>query len=76
MTDMLESVESCLLHLRVDTMDINQVMHICWAHGLYDAIISIHNRGMKDFVGPLCELLLMLQSAQESAQPLSGKSCM
>jgi len=48
-------------------------MHLCWAHGLYDAIISIHNRGMKDFLGPLCELLVLLISALDSGVPLSGK---
>ena len=55
-----------------DCLFVNQVMHLCWAHGLYDAIISIHNRGMKDFIGPLCELLVLLLSAFDTAAPLSG----
>lgn len=49
-----------------------QVMHLCWAHGLYDAIINIFNRGMKDYSGPLCELLVHLLSALDTGLPLSG----
>ncbi|CAK8692883.1 unnamed protein product [Clavelina lepadiformis] len=70
---MLSNVENCLLHLDMRSLDLNQVMHMCWAHGLYDAIISIHNRGMKDFIGPLCELLVLLQSALDTGIPLSDK---
>ena len=47
-------------------------MRLCWTHGLYDAIINIHNRGMKDYIGPLCELLAMLLAAMDAGLPLSG----
>nr|XP_002121576.1 vacuolar protein sorting-associated protein 8 homolog [Ciona intestinalis] len=70
---MLSSVESCLLHLDVSSLDLHQVLHLCWAHGLYDAIISIHNRGMKDYFGPLFELLSILQAALSTGAPLSEK---
>lgn len=49
-------------------------MHICWGFGLYDAIISIYNRGMKDFITPFLELLFMLQSSLNSSNNLSGKN--
>ena len=45
---------------------------MCWAHGLYDAIFSIHSRGMNDFISPFIELLNMLQSALKSQDLLSG----
>ena len=45
---------------------------MCWAHGLYDAIFSIHSRGMNDFISPFIELLNMLQSALKSEDLLSG----
>jgi len=50
-----------------------KVLHLCWAHGLYDAILNINNRALKDYVTPLCELLLMLNSALDTGKPLSGK---
>nr|CAB3267651.1 vacuolar protein sorting-associated protein 8 homolog [Phallusia mammillata] len=71
--NMLTSVENCIIHLDLENIDLNQVLHLCWAHGLYDAIISIHNRGMKDYVGPLCELLTLLQSAIDSTASISDK---
>jgi len=71
--NMLENVEKCLLHLNVESLDLNQVMHICWGFGLYDAIISIYNRGMKDFITPFLELLFMLQSSLNSSNNLSDK---
>ena len=50
-----------------------KVLHLCWAHGLYDAILNINNRALKDYVTPLCELLVMLNSALDTGKPLSGK---
>uniref|UniRef100_H2ZCD3 Uncharacterized protein n=1 Tax=Ciona savignyi TaxID=51511 RepID=H2ZCD3_CIOSA len=70
---MLSNVESCLLHLDVSSLDLHQVLHLCWAHGLYDAIISIHNRSMKDYLGPLFELLSILEAALGTGAPLSEK---
>ena len=30
-----------------------QMVKLCWAHGLYDAIFYVYNRGMRDFTAPL-----------------------
>ncbi|CAG2058868.1 unnamed protein product, partial [Timema podura] len=62
-----QALEACLVHLEVTSLDINQVMRLCWAHGMHDAIIHIHNRGMRDYVAPLQELMPILQTALSMA---------
>ena len=29
------------------------MVKLCWAHGLYDAIFYVYNRGMRDYATPL-----------------------
>ena len=48
-----------------------QVFVLCWAHGLYDAILHVYNRGMKDYTTPLEELLALLTRAVTSGKQLS-----
>ena len=59
-TERFMALEACITHLNVTSLDIHQVMNVCWANGLYDAIIYIYNNGMKDFVTPAEELLGVL----------------
>ncbi|XP_063227477.1 vacuolar protein sorting-associated protein 8 homolog [Bacillus rossius redtenbacheri] len=67
----LQALEACLVHLEVTSIDIDQVMRLCWTHGLYDGIIHIHNRGMKDYVTPLQELMPILQAALSTGKQLT-----
>ncbi|XP_077969847.1 vacuolar protein sorting-associated protein 8 homolog [Styela clava] len=69
--NMLSNVEACLLHLDVASLDLHQVLSLCWSHGLYDAILSINNRVMSDYVGPLVEMISMLTSAMAIGKQLS-----
>lgn len=59
------------MHLDVTSIDIHQVMTLCWTHGLYDAIVYIYNRGMMDYITPMEELMTVLQGALAT-----GKYCM
>ena len=59
----LEALEACLTHINVASLDIHQVMNVCWLHGLYDAIIYVYNNGMLDYVAPAEELLGVLTGA-------------
>lgn len=52
-----------------------QVISLCKANGLYDAILYIYNTGMADYVTPLEELLLQLQAAVNTGKQLSGELC-
>jgi hypothetical protein len=60
---MLEALEACIVHLDVSSLDIDQVMRLCQTYGLYDATIHIYNRGLRDYVTPLEELMPILQAA-------------
>lgn len=60
---MLEALEACIVHLDVSSLDIDQVMRLCRTSGLYDAMIHILNRGLRDYVTPLEELMPILQTA-------------
>jgi len=58
-----QALEACVVRLDVSRLDLNQLLPLCWLHGLYDAIIYMYTRGMADYTGPLQELLPTLQSA-------------
>ena len=51
---------------------LSQVVHLCWSHGLYDAIIYVYNKGMYDYTTPLEELLSTLKAAVDTGKQLSG----
>ena len=50
-----------------------QVFVLCWANGLYDAILHVYNRGMQDYITPLQELLSLLSDAVNSGKQLDEK---
>ena len=53
----LQALEACLTHISVASLDIHQVMNVCWLQGLFDGIIYVYNNGMLDYVSPAEELL-------------------
>ena len=59
----LQALEACLTHISVASLDIHQVMNVCWLHGLFDGIIYVYNNGMLDYVSPAEELLGVLTGA-------------
>ncbi|XP_067145381.1 vacuolar protein sorting-associated protein 8 homolog isoform X3 [Centruroides vittatus] len=65
------SLEACLVHLDILSFDIHQVMKLCWAHGLYDGILYIYNKGMEDYITPLEDLLGILRRAVSSGKQLT-----
>jgi len=71
MRGLMDSVETCIVHLDILSLDINQVVHLCWAHGLYDAIISVYTRAMRDYTTPLEQLLSTLGAALSTGKQLS-----
>ncbi|CAE1274106.1 VPS8 [Acanthosepion pharaonis] len=68
---MLENVEACIVHLEVTSLDIHHIVHLCWNHGLYDAIIYVYNKGMNDYTTPLEELVLVLEAAVTTGKQLT-----
>ena len=41
-----QALEECLVRVEIPSLDINQVLPLCWRRGLYDAIVRIHTVGM------------------------------
>lgn len=54
-------------------MIVQQVVNLCWSHGLYDAIIYVYNKGMHDYTTPLEELLGILQQAVRTGIQLTDE---
>uniref|UniRef100_A0A8C7N530 VPS8 subunit of CORVET complex n=1 Tax=Oncorhynchus kisutch TaxID=8019 RepID=A0A8C7N530_ONCKI len=40
--NMMDSVENCLIHLDITSLDIQQVVQMCWDNQLYDAMIYVN----------------------------------
>ncbi|XP_069471841.1 vacuolar protein sorting-associated protein 8 homolog isoform X2 [Ambystoma mexicanum] len=67
--NMMGSVEACIVHMDVTSLDIQQIVLMCWENHLYDAMIYVYNSGMNDFISPMEKLFKII------APPLSaGKS--
>ncbi|XP_055580099.1 vacuolar protein sorting-associated protein 8 homolog isoform X2 [Falco cherrug] len=65
----LENLEACIVHMDITSLDIQQVVLLCWENHLYDAMIYVYNSGMNDFISPMEKLFKVI------APPLSaGKS--
>ncbi|KAF4795304.1 Vacuolar protein sorting-associated protein 8 like protein [Turdus rufiventris] len=65
----LENLEACIVHMDITSLDIQQVVLLCWENRLYDAMIYVYNSGMNDFISPMEKLFKVI------APPLSaGKS--
>lgn len=49
--------------LKVDVMclDLEQVLILGKQHGLYNALISVWNRAMSDYISPIHELVPLLK---------------
>ncbi|XP_039994817.1 vacuolar protein sorting-associated protein 8 homolog isoform X2 [Xiphias gladius] len=57
---MMDSLERCIVHLDVTSLDIQQVVQVCWENQLYDAMIYVFNSGMNDYVTPMEKLFAMI----------------
>lgn len=62
----LAPLEQCIVHLEVTSLDLHQTITMGWSHGLYDVIIYVYTKGMRDYVTPLEELTTVLSSALDT----------
>lgn len=68
-----QALESIVVHLDIISLDIHQVMTLCWKYNLYDAIIYIHNEAFDDYITPLEELLHRLDSCLQKGPILNDE---
>ncbi|KAF2346971.1 Vacuolar protein sorting-associated protein 8 central domain [Trinorchestia longiramus] len=64
--DKLDALERCIVHLSVPSLDLHQTMTLCRRRGLYDAIIYVYTKGMRDYISPLQELITVLCGALDT----------
>ncbi|CAF93992.1 unnamed protein product, partial [Tetraodon nigroviridis] len=57
---MMDSLERCIVHLDITSLDIQQVVQVCWENQLYDAVIYVFNRGMNDYTTPMEKLFTVI----------------
>ncbi|KZT59216.1 hypothetical protein CALCODRAFT_431337 [Calocera cornea HHB12733] len=56
-----EQAEALIWHMDPLSLDINQVIRLCRAQQLYDALIYVYTRCLRDYVTPLVDLLLVMR---------------
>ncbi|KAF7796662.1 hypothetical protein EIP86_007845 [Pleurotus ostreatoroseus] len=57
--------ERLIWHIDPDCLDISQAITLCQHYHLYDALIYVYTRAMKDYVAPVVELLGLIRRVQK-----------
>jgi len=60
----LDLAERVIWHIDPACLDINQAIRLCQTHHLYDALIYVYTRAMRDYVSPVVELLGLVRKVQ------------
>lgn len=60
--------EALIWHLDPMSLDINQTISLCRKQHLWDALIYVYTRALRDYVAPVVELLTLVRSVQRLRQ--------
>uniref|UniRef100_A0A8C0VJ45 VPS8 subunit of CORVET complex n=1 Tax=Cyanistes caeruleus TaxID=156563 RepID=A0A8C0VJ45_CYACU len=71
----LENLEACIVHMDITSLDIQQVVLLCWENRLYDAMIYVYNSGMNDFISPMEKLFKVIAPPLNAGKSLTGTAC-
>ncbi|KAL4073879.1 Golgi CORVET complex core vacuolar protein 8-domain-containing protein [Scleroderma citrinum] len=67
--------ERVIWHIDPTCLDIHQAIRICQAHQLWDALIYVYTRALRDYVSPIVELLsLIRKTLRQPASLTNGTS--
>ena len=69
----LENMEACIVHMDITSLDIQQVVLLCWENHLYDAMIYVYNSGMNDFISPMEKLLKVIAPPLDAGKSLTDE---
>ncbi|KAI0745156.1 Golgi CORVET complex core vacuolar protein 8-domain-containing protein [Earliella scabrosa] len=58
-------VERLIWHIDPECLDINQAITLCQRYQLYDALIYVYTRALRDYVSPVVELLGLVRRVQQ-----------
>ncbi|KAJ0005293.1 hypothetical protein NQD34_011507 [Periophthalmus magnuspinnatus] len=70
---MMDSLERCIVHLDVTSLDIQQVVNVCWENKLYDAMMYVFNSGMNDYITPLEKLFSVIGPPLRTGRSLTDE---
>ena len=60
-----DRAERVIWHIEPACLDIDQVVQLCQTHHLYDALIYVYTRAMRDYVAPLVEMLGLIRKVMQ-----------
>jgi vacuolar protein sorting-associated protein 8 len=60
-----DRAERVIWHIDPTCLDIDQVVHLCQTHRLYDALIYVYTRAMRDYVAPVVEMLSLIRKVMQ-----------
>jgi hypothetical protein len=60
--------EQLIWHIDPSCLDIDQVIALCQKHDMYDALIYVYTRALRDYVSPLVELLGLIRNIRQARQ--------
>ncbi|TFY83559.1 hypothetical protein EWM64_g450 [Hericium alpestre] len=60
-----DHAERVIWHIDPECLDINQAIGLCQKYQLYDALIYVYTRALKDYVSPLVELLGLIRKVMQ-----------
>ena len=60
-----EHVERIIWHMDPSCLDLNQAIRICQQYHLYDALIYIYTRAMRDYLAPVVMLLGLIRQVRQ-----------
>ena len=60
-----DRAERVIWHIDPICLDIDQVVQLCQTHHLYDALIYVYTRAMRDYVAPVVEMLGLIRKVMQ-----------
>uniref|UniRef100_A0A6Q2Z9G5 Vacuolar protein sorting-associated protein 8 homolog n=1 Tax=Esox lucius TaxID=8010 RepID=A0A6Q2Z9G5_ESOLU len=71
--NMMDSIGNCLVHMDITSLDIQQVVQMCWTNQLYDAMIYVFNRGINDYINPMEKLFQVITPPLRQGRALTDE---
>jgi vacuolar protein sorting-associated protein 8 len=59
-----EEAEALIWHLDPESLDVDQAIGLCRQRELWDALIYVYTRALRDYVAPVVELLALVRAVQ------------
>ncbi|XP_077438362.1 vacuolar protein sorting-associated protein 8 homolog isoform X2 [Vanacampus margaritifer] len=70
---LMDNLERCIVRLDVTSLDIQQVVQVCWENQLYDAMIYVFNSGMNDYITPMEKLFAVIGPPLQEGRSLTAE---